>query len=70
MKKAKTRHLKVYYLSETRVGERYGSRESVQVPYIKLSGRWLKELGFDIGARVVVACSDGKLVITRRDEDV
>lgn len=32
-------------------------------PEIKLSGKWLKEVGFDIGSLVKVQCEDGRLVI-------
>ena len=32
-------------------------------PEIKLSGQWLKEVGFEIGSLVKVQCEDGKLVI-------
>lgn len=32
-------------------------------PEITLSGKWLKEAGFEIGALVKVQCEDGKLVI-------
>lgn len=33
-------------------------------PTITLKGRWLKELGFEIGDYVSVACENGKLIIT------
>lgn len=32
-------------------------------PEIKLSGQWLREVGFDIGSLIKVQCEDGKLVI-------
>ena len=32
-------------------------------PEIKLSGQWLKEIGFEIGSLIKVQCEDGKLVI-------
>jgi toxic protein SymE len=37
-------------------------------PSIKLQGKWLKELGFEIGDRVDVKCEDGRLTITKSDE--
>ena len=33
-------------------------------PTITLKGKWLKELGFDIGDYVSISCENGKLVIT------
>lgn len=38
---------------------RYGA-----VPYLRLSGRWLEQLGFARGSRVLVAAEQGKLVLT------
>jgi toxic protein SymE len=34
------------------------------VPWIRLSGRWLNEAGFDISGKVRVEVEKGKLVIT------
>ena len=39
---------------------RFGER----VPYLRLSGRWLEELGFVKGQRVVVASEEGRLTLT------
>lgn len=33
-------------------------------PQLRLQGKWLEELGFQIGAPVLVKCEDGKLIIT------
>ena len=33
-------------------------------PAIRLSGQWLKEIGFDIGVPVRVKCENGRLIIT------
>ncbi len=33
-------------------------------PAIRLSGQWLKEIGFNIGDPVLVKCENGKLIIT------
>ncbi len=35
------------------------------VPFIRLQGKWLVELGFDIGDKIVVECQDERLVITK-----
>lgn len=32
-------------------------------PEIKLSGQWLRSMGFEIGSLLKVQCEDGKLVI-------
>lgn len=42
-------------------------------PEIKLSGQWLRAIGFDIDALVKVECEDGRLVITldkEREEEL
>lgn len=33
-------------------------------PAIRLSGQWLKNLGFDIGDKILVKCENGRLIIT------
>ena len=35
-----------------------------EVPEIRLQGKWLEALGFTIGSRIQVECSDSRLVIT------
>ena len=35
-----------------------------RVPYVRLSGRWLEQLGFVKGRRVVVASEEGRLTLT------
>ncbi|RMF00386.1 MAG: type I addiction module toxin, SymE family [Alphaproteobacteria bacterium] len=34
------------------------------VPYPRIRGKWLEELGFEAGAKVAVIASPGRLVIT------
>lgn len=34
------------------------------VPYLRLSGRWLEERGFTIGATIAVHIEEGRLVLT------
>ncbi|MDN5316102.1 MAG: toxic protein SymE [Thermoanaerobacterium sp.] len=34
-----------------------------EVPQIRLQGKWLKELGFEIGKKIVVLAKNGVLVI-------
>jgi len=38
-------------------------RDLVSVPYIRLSGLWLKHAGFPIGARIEVRIKRGKLLL-------
>lgn len=33
-------------------------------PTIRISGQWLKSIGFNIGDKVLVKCENGKLIIT------
>lgn len=65
-----TRNLKVCYRSENRQGQGYHGSYYVAVPSINLKGKWLERLGFEINTPIAVECSDGRLIITRRDEDV
>ena len=39
-------------------------RTGAVMPYLRISGRWLEELGFATGSRVVVAGERGKLTLT------
>ena len=50
------RHLKVYgYESEWR-----------DLPAeIRLKGKWLKEINFQVGDRILVTCEDGRIVIDK-----
>ena len=49
----KEHHLKVY--------ESPGADRTV--PQIRLQGKWLSELGFEIGENIVVTYEDGRLII-------
>ena len=33
-------------------------------PAIRISGQWLKSVGFDIGDKILVKCENGRLIIT------
>lgn len=46
-----------------------GSQET-KVPYLRMSGRWLKECGFEIGARVYLKVEHGRLIVTNVDPAV
>ena len=55
----KNRPIKVYETSGT---------DYKRIPQIRLQGKWLQELGFDIGEALNVECEGGRLIITLRDE--
>jgi len=39
----------------------------VDVPYLRLRGRWLKEAGFDVGRNVRIEVGEGRLTIETVD---
>ena len=55
MKMKKYRNLTVSEVS----GYRYKA-----TPAIRISGQWLKSVGFEIGDKILVKCENGRLVIT------
>jgi hypothetical protein len=48
---------------ELKVGCKPLKSPGVEVPYLLLRGRWLRDAGFDIGQSVKVAVSEGRLTI-------
>lgn len=55
-----------------KVGSRWyeipdGPQGGVEVPFLRLSGRWLEEAGFHIGQRIEVEVGDGELRIIAWD---
>ena len=62
------RNLTVSYKTETRGGSRpYSPTTSIEVPALSLKGKWLEDLGFEIGTKVIVECQNGQLVIKKLD---
>ena len=59
------RKLTVSYRNESRGGRAYGSHRDISVPFLPLSGKWLGELGFQIGTKVEVECREGEIVIRK-----
>lgn len=60
------RNLTVSYKTEICGGNRpYSPTTYVSVPALCLKGKWLDELGFEIGTKVVVECQKGLLTINR-----
>jgi len=52
------RKLKIYQKFQSR------ERKNITVPEIRLEGKWLKELGFDIGKEIEIKQQQNKLTIT------
>ena len=51
-----------------KIGSQYQKRawDSVEVPSIRLSGKWLAENGFKSGKQVTVQVEKGQLIIKRK----
>ena len=47
----------------------YNARPDRVVPFLRMRGRWLEELGFEAGVRVRVETSPGRLVLTLAAEE-
>lgn len=54
----KFRKLKIYQKFQSR------ERKNITVPEIRLEGKWLKELGFEIGKEIEIKQQQNKLTIT------
>ena len=50
-----------------KVSETYQNNSSV--PFIRLKGKWLEELNFNIGEDIIVSKSKDKLIITKPNEE-
>ena len=60
MAKKSVRNMKVY-------GQR--GYQYKTIPSIMLKGQWLKDWGFEIDDAIVVKCEDGKLVISKVEDE-
>jgi hypothetical protein len=63
----RVRKLKISYNSYPTQGYRhmcYGGSPYTSVPYIRLRGQWLRDLGFEEGDRITVWPQKKKLIIT------
>ena len=56
----KERKLKISYAPGTEYKE--------QIPRIVLQGKWLKELGFEVGEHVIVSPSREKIVVSKNKQ--
>jgi hypothetical protein len=59
----KPRRLTVSSAGAESRADQYPHRLLAPMPFLRLRGRWLKQAGFDIGARVRVSVEAGKLVL-------
>ncbi len=46
----------------------YDAKTGEKRPFIRITGEWLRELGFNEGDKINVRCDAGELVITKTDE--
>jgi hypothetical protein len=56
----KERKLKVTYAP--------GANHKEEIPRILLQGKWLKELGFEVGKFIIISCTNEELVISNNKE--
>jgi hypothetical protein len=63
------RRLTVSTLREPRTPRYYQQPQPDRVvPFLRMRGRWLAELGFECGSKVRVETSPGRLVLTAAQE--
>ncbi len=66
----RSKSIKVAYSACTRKGDRPGVMSRiVMLPKIKMEGKWLEELGFHVGDKLLVEYGDGAIHITRADAE-
>lgn len=46
-----------------------GSYENLFYPKCNIQGKWLRDLGFEIGDTVQVTYQQGKIIITKADQE-
>jgi len=53
-----------------KIGSQFQKRawHSVNVPFIRLSGQWLLENGFESGQQITVQAVNGQLIIKKKDQ--
>ena len=56
----KERKLKISYAP--------GANHKEEIPRILLQGKWLKELGFEVGKFIIISCTNEELVISNNKE--
>jgi Toxin SymE, type I toxin-antitoxin system len=58
------RRLTVSRTYQPRRGTRWEPLLPKEVPFVRLRGQWLEEVGFPVGARLRVEVAPGRLVLT------
>ena len=56
-------------MQERKLTVSYTPGDGKHYPMIRLQGKWLEEMGFEVGDRVVVMADEGRIVILREEED-
>ena len=56
-------------MTERKLTVGYVPGDGKHYPMIRLQGKWLEEMGFKVGDRVVVVADEGRIVIVREEED-
>ena len=67
---AKTKQIKVQYSSRCTYGGYYGSSRYTNYPKIQMEGKWLQELGFNVGDKLKVEYEEGCIRITPEPQPV
>ena len=60
----KTKNIKVQYSSRMSGGNYYGGSRYTNYPKIQMEGKWLQELGFNVGDQLKVEYEEGSIRIT------
>ena len=56
-------------MTERKLTIGYVPGDGKHYPLIRLQGKWLEEMGFRVGDRVVVVTDEGRIVITQTKKD-
>lgn len=41
----------------------------IDIPFIRISGMWLRELGFDVGTKFKLFCGENFMIMMKLDEE-
>lgn len=64
------RRLTVSRTYQPRAGTGWNPPLPKEVPFVRLRGQWLEEVGFSVGSRLRVMVQPGRLVLTPLAEEV
>ena len=60
----KQKNIKVAYSYRTNLDRYYRTTSTTRYPKIQMEGRWLEELGFHVGDRLLVEYDDGRIILS------